>query len=62
MEHLDDASLVQGYLECFDEIVRLGAGGQDVPDSLWARLRDGWAAMTPADRERVERRTRTRPK
>lgn len=57
----DDTPLVRAYLECFAEIVRLVVTDGDVTDSLWNRLRDGWAAMTPSERATVERRTRRLP-
>lgn len=57
----DDTPLVRAYLDGFAEIVRLVVADGDVPDSLWARLRDGWAAMTPEERATVEQRTRRLP-
>ena len=59
---VDAASPVQDYLECFREVVRLVTSDQAVPDSLWSRIRDDWAAMTPAERWRVEQRSKELPK
>jgi len=56
-----DTPLVRDYLEGFAEIVRLVVADQDVPESVWDRLRDDWAAMTPSERVLVEHRTRRMP-
>lgn len=53
-----ESPLVQEYLACFGEVTRLVNGVADVPEELWTRIRETWAAMNPAEREEVERRTR----
>lgn len=53
-----DSPLVQEYLSCFSEVARLVNSTDDVPEALWTRIRETWAAMDPAEREEVENRTR----
>jgi len=58
----DRSPLAREYLECFGEVVRLVTSDQDVPDSLWVRIRDTWEQMSPAERESVEQRTKGLPR
>lgn len=53
-----ETPLVQEYLTCFGEVARRLNDVRDVPEELWTRIREAWAAMHPAERDRVERRTR----
>jgi len=53
-----DSPLVQEYLTCFGEVTRLVNDARDVPEELWTRIREAWAAMDPAERDQVELRTR----
>lgn len=53
-----ETPLVQEYLACFGEVARLVNAAADVPEELWTRIREAWAAMDPAERDQVERRTR----
>lgn len=58
MSDVVDTPLVQEYLACFGEVARLVNHAADVPEDLWTRIRETWAAMGPAERDEVERRTR----
>jgi len=55
---LGDTVLVREYLACFGEVARLVSAASDVPEKLWTRIRESWEAMSPTEREEVERRTR----
>jgi hypothetical protein len=58
---IDETPLVQDYPEGLGEVARRLTSNQDVPDSLWARIRDTWAAML-AERRRVNSRAKARSK
>ena len=53
-----ESPLVQEYLTCFGEVARIVSNAANVPDELWTRMRESWAAMTTEEREEVERRVR----
>jgi len=55
MSDVAGAQLVQEYLACFGEVARLVNAAADVPDELWDRIRELWAAMSLSEREEVER-------